>query len=184
MEILHRKRAVVLGVVSLVAGSLLYVDLSSHSSHPRSALVPLATRSQERIYQAITDPKLRVDLLATLQTVKVLGAGRDLFQFVTTEAKKAATLENKVTPSPTPQQSKAPNVQQPAPFPFRFYGYTSMVKQWPKRAFFLEGDVIYIAAEGELIRSRYKVIYVGVNSAVIEDTSNKSQQALPLVESI
>ncbi len=60
----------------------------------------------------------------------------------------------------------------------------SIVKQWPKRAFFLEGDAIYIAAEGELINSRYKVIYVGVNSAVVEDTSNRSQQALPLVESI
>ncbi len=59
-----------------------------------------------------------------------------------------------------------------------------MVKQWGKRAFFLEGDSIYIAAEGDLIKSRYKVIYVGVNSAVIEDTSNKTQHALPLVESM
>ena len=162
----------------------MYFDLSMHSSGPSRSEVPSATGSEKRIDQAITDPKLRIDQLVTLQTVKVPGGGRDLFQFVTAETKKAATPENKITPNPAPQPSKAPNVQQPTPIPFRFYGYTSLVKQWPKRAFFLEGDAIYIAAEGELINSRYKVIYVGVNSAVLEDTSNRSQQALPLVESI
>ena len=176
-----RKKIVALIVAWLVAGSLLYVGLSPNAP-PRPVLK--TTRSEVRIDQDLSDPTLRVDLLATLQTVKMLGGGRDLFQFVTTEAKKAGSPENKVTPRPTPQQSKAPDVQQPALFPFRFYGYASMVKQWPKRAFFLEGDAIYIAAEGELIKSRYKVIYVGVNSAVIEDTANKSQQELPLVESM
>jgi len=176
-----RKKIVALIVTWLVAGSLLYIGLSP-SAPPRPVLK--TTRSEARIDQALSDPKLRIDLLATLQTVKMLGGGRDLFQFVTNETKKAATPENSVTPSPTPQQSKAPDVQQTAPFPFRVFGYTSKVKQWSKRAFFLEGDAIYIAAEGELIKSRYKVIYVGVNSAVIEDTLNKSQQALPLVESV
>ncbi len=175
-----RKKVVVLGVVWLVAGSLLYIDLSEHSS----VRPILAVRSEERIDETIADPKLRIGLLATLQTVKVLGDGRDLFQFVATEANKAVQTERRIVPNPTTQPIKPPDVQQPPPTPFRFYGYTSIVKQWPKRAFFLEGDAIYIAVESDLIKSRYKVIYVGVNSAVVEDTSNKSQQALPLVDSI
>ena len=171
----------VLSVAGLVAGSLLYIDLSSSAP---ARLVPKTMRSEERIDHPITDPKLRIDLLAALKTVKVRGGGRDLFQFVATEAKYAEKPERKITLSPTPQPAKTADVQQPTPFPFRFYGYTSIVKQWPKRAFFLEGDTIYIAADGDLIKSRYKLIYVGVNSAVIEDTSNKNQQALLLVESI
>ena len=176
-----RKKIVALIVTWLVAGSLLYIDLSSS---PPLRPVLKTTRSEGRIDHPITDPKLRVDLLATLQMVKVPGDKRDLFQFVAIDPKKAVTQERKITANPTPELSKPPDVQQPASIPFRFYGYTSLVKQWPKRAFFLEGDAIYIAAEGELINSRYKVIYVGVNSAVVEDTSNRSQQALPLVESI
>ena len=167
-------------VAWLVAASLLYFDLSS-SAPPRPVLK--ATPSEARIDQAIPDARLRMDLLVTLQTVK-MSCGRNLFQFVATEAKKAMEQERKTAQNPTPQPPKAPDVQQSAPIPFRFYGYTSIVKQWPKRAFFLEGDAIYIAAEGELIKSRYKVIYIGVNSAVVEDTSTKTQHALPLVESM
>src|SRR5260370_36920889 len=62
-----RKKAVVLGVVWLVAGSLLYIDFSEHSS-PRQIQV---ARSERRIDEAVPDPKLRFDLLAALQTVKV-----------------------------------------------------------------------------------------------------------------
>jgi hypothetical protein len=126
--------------------------------------------------------ELRIDLLATLQVVEVTGHRRDLFQFSAAEVKevaKQARPEPQIVPNPTTQLFKPPDV-----IPFRFYGYTSVLKQWRKRVFFLEGDVIYIAAEGELINSRYKVISVGANSAVVEDTANRSQQSLPLVESI
>ncbi len=146
-----------------------------------------STGSEERIDPVILDPKLRVDLLASLQAVEVRDGGRDLFQFPATEVKgavKSTARERTIAPSPATQSSKALDVQQPTPIPFRFYGYTTMAKQWPKRAFFLEGDAIYIAKEGELIKNRYKVIHIGVNSAVVDDTFNKNQQALPLVESI
>jgi hypothetical protein len=175
-----RKKVVVLGVVWLVAGSLLYIYHSSRTP-PRPALK--TTRSEERIDRAIADPKLRMDLLARLQSMQVSGARRDLFQFVVTEANMAVKPERKITPDAMTQPSKGLDGEQPALFPFRYYGYTLMVKR-PKRGFFLEDDAIYIASEGELIKSRYKVMHVGANSAVVEDTSNKSQRALPLVDSI
>ena len=51
-----------------------------------------------------------------------------------------------------------------------------------KRAFFLDGEDIIIAGEGDLIKKRYKIVRIGVNSAVVEDTEFKSnnQQTLPL----
>jgi hypothetical protein len=62
----------------------------------------------------------------------------------------------------------------------KFYGYTNAARTGPKRAFFLEGEDIFVAGEGDIIKSRYKVVRIGVNSAVVEDTSNKHQQTLPL----
>ncbi|MGH9667513.1 MAG: hypothetical protein ACRD9L_24080, partial [Bryobacteraceae bacterium] len=70
----------------------------------------------------------------------------------------------------------------PAPIPLKFYGFVNPVARGPKRAFFIEGDDIFVAAEGDTIKNRYKVIRIGVNSAVVEDTSNKNQQTLKLVE--
>ena len=39
-----------------------------------------------------------------------------------------------------------------------------------------------MAGEGELIRKRYKVVRIGTNSAVVEDTEHNHRQTLPLVE--
>jgi hypothetical protein len=51
-----------------------------------------------------------------------------------------------------------------------------------KRAFFLDGDDIVVATEGQLIKQRYKVIRIGVNSVVVEDMQFQNQQTLPLEE--
>jgi hypothetical protein len=68
------------------------------------------------------------------------------------------------------------------PIPLKFYGYSA--KGGTKRAFFLDGDDIQVAGENELIKNRYKVIRIGVNSVVVEDTQNKHEQTLPLIEEL
>jgi hypothetical protein len=186
----NKKRVMVLSVLGLAAANLLYIDLSS-SCAPRSpAYSPRNTQALATPVDALErrgGSKLRIDLLATLQAVEVTGHRRDLFQFAAVEVKEVVRQtmrELQIVPNTTTQPSPTPDMQQPTPIPFRFYGYTSMLKQWRKRAFFLEGDAIYIAAEGDIINGRYKVISVGLNSAVVEDTSTRSQQALPLIESM
>ena len=59
-----------------------------------------------------------------------------------------------------------------------------MVPGAAKRAFFLDGEDIVVAGENDVIRNRFKIIRIGVNSAVVEDTTNKIQQTLPLVEEL
>lgn len=41
-----------------------------------------------------------------------------------------------------------------------------------------------MAAEGDTVKDRYKVVRFGVNSVVMEDTANQNQQTLPLVEEV
>jgi hypothetical protein len=40
----------------------------------------------------------------------------------------------------------------------------------------MENEDIYIASEGEMIKKRYKLVRIGVNSAVLEDTQYKNNQ--------
>ena len=36
--------------------------------------------------------------------------------------------------------------------------------------------------EGDLVKNRYKIVRIGVNSVIVEDIQFKSQQTLPLEE--
>ncbi|MBN8734337.1 MAG: hypothetical protein J0L64_27630, partial [Acidobacteria bacterium] len=66
----------------------------------------------------------------------------------------------------------------PPPIPLKFYGY--IAGGAGKRAFFLQGEDIFVAGEGETIKARFKIVKIGINAATVEDVQFKSQQSLPL----
>jgi hypothetical protein len=132
------------------------------------------------------DPTMHLDLLAKLKTVDVVPSSRSPFEFGAEpraeislqEPDKIAIVKPFVGPQPVepPVEPKAP------PIPLKFYGFVNKSKVGDKRAFFLDEDDIVIAAEGDMIKKRYKIVRIGVKSAVLEDTQFKSdnQQTLPL----
>ena len=138
------------------------------------------------------DPTLHLNLLAKLQDVKVEGVGRSLFEIGVAPAVVAANEPPKIKPKrpfmgPLQPAPPAPEVKPPTPrapqIPLKFYGFVNPSRTDIKRAFFLDGDEIIIAAEGELVKKRYKIVRIGVNSALVEDTTFKgdnTQQTLPL----
>jgi hypothetical protein len=134
------------------------------------------------------DPTLHLGLLAKLKNVDVEAGTRSLFEIgaappaeikVKEPAKIAiAKAAGPVTP-PTPvipPEPKAP------PIPLKFYGFVNRTKAGEKRAFFLDGEDIVIAGGGDMVKKRYKILRIGINSAVVEDTQFKgnNQQTLPL----
>jgi hypothetical protein len=138
------------------------------------------------------DPTLRLELLAKLRSVQMEGGSRSIFDFsqpAPPPPPKVAAIvprpQSPVAPPPPDQQAKQPPPKPPPPpIPLKFYGYANTPRNGPRRAFFLDGDDIFVAGENELIRNRYKIIRIGVNSAVVEDTTNQNQQTLPLVEEL
>jgi hypothetical protein len=129
------------------------------------------------------DPALKLDLLAQLQTLPLEGGERSLFEFGAPPKPKTPTPEV----APVKPVTLAPAPEAP-PIPLKFYGYVSdsrsVLPGAAKRAFFLDGEDIVVAGENDVIHNRFKVIRIGVNSAVVEDTSNNNQQTLPLVEEL
>jgi hypothetical protein len=151
-------------------------------------------RPEDRPDPMTVDPTLRLDLLARLQTVQADRARRSLFDFSAPPPPPLKTPEPKVVPKPAEDVANArdeskpaenetkPSKAPPPPIPLKFYGFISPARATDKRAFFLDGEDIFVAAEGELIRKRYKVVRIGTNSAVVEDTEHNHRQTLPLVE--
>lgn len=138
------------------------------------------------------DPTLKLDLMAKVRAASVEGGSRSLFEFYTpppppppvvpkpqpivpkvlTEAELKAAELKKGPPMPAP----------PPPIPLKFYGLSGAMRSTARRAFFLDGEDIVQAGENETIRNRYKIIRIGVNSAVVEDLVAKNQQTLQMVE--
>jgi hypothetical protein len=134
------------------------------------------------------DPTLKLDLLAKLRGAPMEGGSRSIFEF-----SQPAPPPPKVAPikpgppvpaSPKPAPAAAaskPGPPPPPPIPLKFYGYVNAPRGATKRAFFADGDDIFVAGENEMIRNRYKVVRIGINSAIVEDITNNNQQTLPLI---
>jgi hypothetical protein len=141
------------------------------------------------------DPALKLNLLAQLQELPLEGGERSLFEFGAAPKPKPPTPTvapvKPITPLPTPETSgvtTAPPKPVIPPIPLKYYGYVSdsrnIAPGAAKRAFFLDGEDIVVAGENDLIHNRFKIIRIGVNSAVVEDTTNKNEQTLPLIEEL
>jgi hypothetical protein len=183
-----------------IVGARVATSSTSSASAPRSGyrnLQPGAGGAREfrpslkpkNIETANVDPTLRLDLLAKLKTVDVEAGTRSLFEIGAAppaeikapEPAKIAIARPLVGPVMPKAAEPAPDPKAP-PIPLKFYGFVNKTKVGDKRAFFLDGEDIVIAAEGDTIKKRYKIVRIGVNSAVVEDTEFKSnnQQTLPL----
>ena len=131
----------------------------------------------------LSDPTLRLDLLAKVQQVSVSGDGRNVFQFYEPPVKPLPKPEPVVTlPPPVNPTPPPPPPPPPLKIPLRYYGFSSVVGSSAKTAYFLDGDDILVAKEGEMVKRRYKVVRIGTNSVVMEDSESKRQQTLPLEE--
>lgn len=127
------------------------------------------------------DPRLRLDLLKLSEETEYKGAGRNIFR---AEAEIPKPIENPIkdaskTPPPPPQPTGPPP---PPPIPLKFVGFASGTGEATK-VFLTQGDDIFVAAEGEIVNRRYKVMRINSNSVEIEDVLSNNRQTIPLTAS-
>jgi hypothetical protein len=136
------------------------------------------------------DPTLKIDLLARLQRVPLEGGARSVFDYGAPPPPPPPPPVAAIKPEVIAAQNKAAQEAAearktikppPPPIPLKFYGYANRSSGPARQAFFLDGDDIQIKAENDVIRGRYKIIRIGINSAVVEDLQNHDQQTLPLL---
>jgi hypothetical protein len=138
------------------------------------------------------DPTLRTDLLTKLQKVPLEGGARSVFDWgqapppppphVDPIKPEVLAAQAKAREQAAEDLAKRKTVPPPPPpIPLKFYGYANRLTGPARQAFFLDGDDIQIKSENDVIRGKYKIIRIGINSAVVEDLSSHDQQTLPLV---
>jgi hypothetical protein len=133
------------------------------------------------------DPTLRLDLLARLQKVELGATGRNIFETGSAPAALAAMARSikgpvipprPITSAPAAMMAAHPMVN----IPLKYYGFVKPAdKTNPNRGFFLDGDNVLIASEGEVVKQHYLVVELTPNTAKMEDVQLKQGQMLPVV---
>jgi hypothetical protein len=130
------------------------------------------------------DPTLRLDLLARLQSVTPIGNARNLFQMGAAPLTDAAgrPIQHPIIPikpvAPAPPPTPAVAIVN---IPLKYYGFAKPIGTGESnRGFFLDGDNIVIASEGEVVKQKYLIVELTPTSARVEDTELKQGKPLPL----
>ena len=205
----QKRQMSILGVMGLaLMASLYYAVRISDSGIPPSlpnqaagsspalqGLVIEHSRSKGRkgISLVGVDPRIHLEKLAGFSPGVPLNA-RNMFAFESApppaEGKSRAGKGHRPGEPPeeakggTPPPSAMP-VGPPPPPPvvinLKFYGVKVDLESKKRQGFFVDGDVMYLAGEGDLVGNRYRILKVAEAFAEIEEVSSKVHRQLPMV---
>jgi hypothetical protein len=63
----------------------------------------------------------------------------------------------------------------------KFFGFANRPGE-TKKVFLSQGEDIFIAAEGDIVDRRYRVLRISSNAVDVEDVINNNRQSLPLTQ--
>jgi hypothetical protein len=138
------------------------------------------------------DPTLRLDEIAKLRTMSLEGGSRSIFDFgaapppqlpAVAPIKPVTPVAAATTPAAPAAPATPPKPVVP-PIPLKYYGYVDGSSGPVRKAFFLLNEDIFVAGENDTVNGHYKILHINANSAIVEDTTSKNQQTLPLVEEL
>jgi hypothetical protein len=126
------------------------------------------------------DPTLDLAQLSKSEDIKYAGNGRNIFV-----AGSVPVIE-KVIGHPATDQPDAgirqpPPVPPPPPINLKFFGFANQPGE-TKKVFLSQGEDIFIAAEGDIVDRRYRVLHISATAVDVEDVLNNHRQSLPLTQ--
>ncbi len=125
------------------------------------------------------DPTLDLNLLSQTEEIKYAGNGRNIFV-----AGSVAVIER---PKGNGTDRVAGGIQAPPlpppppPIMLKFFGFANKPGE-TKKVFLVQGEDIFIAAEGDIVDRRYRVLHISNTSVDVEDVLNNNRQSLPLTQ--
>jgi hypothetical protein len=170
---------------------------SSKSKNGGFHPVYIPKKKEDRVNVGGIDPTIRFDLLTRAMKVAQAGGARDLFQISKTPpVTELAVLKGPETtirpytfvgprpPPPPPGPPPPPPPPGPMVIPFKFYGTSAVHPDGTRTAYFIipgatsDMDEIFMANEGAVLKNHYRIVQIGVDKVVVEDTQDKRRQPL------
>jgi len=162
------KQLVVLVVLLLIAGFIwfLYFD------HNKPVVTADAIPTPQNYHPiGVENPQLHSDAVEKARKTEYKSAGRNIF------SRQIPPPQLPPHPKPDPKQPDTPPtpvVVTPtvSPLPVKFFGYGTVPNSMSRRAFFTDGEEIYIVGEGELLLNRFRILRIGNANLDYEEISS------------
>lgn len=187
-----KKKLYVAGTLGAIAlGYALYTFVGGSSDTP-TAPAPASPTIQARntpspvvakVSRTASDPTLHPEGMELTEQLQYTGSGRNIF------AANSAPIATVAIPKPI-ASARIQSVQQmpvntgpppPPPIDLRFFG-TATKADGQRQAFFVRGDDVFLAMQGDVVGRRYRVGAIGATSVEVTDLTNNNTQRLPLAQ--
>jgi|SRR5579864_1128042 len=165
----------ILVVLAVVSGLIYYFNNRDTSS----ASTPISVEGDYKPI-AIENPSLRMDLLEGLQHVQYTGSHRNIFSetpppHVETPRERDERLKNAPPTGPS-----IPPPPPPVSVNLKFYGYIDDPRTGARRAFFTNGEDIFIAGVGDTLENRLRVTRIGNDTVELMEVSSSRRTTVPI----
>lgn len=181
--------AVILGLIVLflvlrMVFSMIGTGTQAPALPPTVAQTPASSGSQHEAVKVPAssmmrlDPTLHPEWMAAAESLKYSGSGRNIFSISSTPV----AIEKPIGPvRPNAHPTVAQGPPPPPPIDLKFFGFEAH-SGGSRKAFLLHGDDVFIAAPGDVVDHRYKVVGIAPLSIQIQDIPYNDTQTLPLIQ--
>jgi hypothetical protein len=164
----QKNQYIVLGCLVLIAAVIWYFN-----GNAPAAQRGIVSTVQEAALLTVENPHLRTEEIAKVRKTEYKSSGRNIFSSapppppVSIEA-----AQNNSRVIETPQISQPPVIPPLPPLPVKFFGYGTIPNGTAKRAFFTDGEDVYVVGEGDVLLNRFRIVKVGNASLEYEEISS------------
>ncbi|HEY0795037.1 MAG TPA: hypothetical protein VGD64_04580 [Acidisarcina sp.] len=123
------------------------------------------------------DPSLHFEVMRQAESLEYAGRGRNIFSATSAQLVSIPKVTRPVRPVAVAYV--APPPAPPPTIDLKFFGYSA--QKGTRKAFLLHGEDVFIAAEGEVVDHRYRVVKISPFSIDLEDLPYHNTQTLPLI---
>lgn len=129
---------------------------------------------------SVENPQLHNDRIEAARKTEYKSTGRNIF--VTQAAPPPVVAQQAKKHDPVGPQQEPPPPPLTLPPNVRFFGYGTVPNGTSRRAFFTDGEDVYVVAEGELLLNRFRILKIGNASLEFEEASSGRRGTAPLEE--
>ena len=123
----------------------------------------------------VENPALHLDRIERQRKLEYHPTGRNIFT-----AELPPPPQPKKPSYPSPQGPEPPPPEPPLAVPFKYYGFSDDAATKKRRGFFTNGEDVFIAAEGDTVQGKFRVVSIGNTSAEVEEVSSHRRAKLNL----
>jgi hypothetical protein len=175
----QKKELIILIVLLVIAGNVWYWFFFREKT---TAPVGAVSLTQDYKLLPVENPEPQTGPLELASKTEYKSGGRNIFSRELPPPPEAPHPNRPVQPvDPGP-----PPPPPPPTLPVKYFGYGTVPNGTARRAFFTDGEDVYIVSEGEVLLNRFRIIKVGNVSLDFEEissgrrgTANLEEQGTP-----